>query len=164
MKRWIWLACVMTLAVAATLVIGNERLLAYGEPLRLRLAPVDPRSLMQGDYMALHFAIGQPIVKAMDDEKDRASRIAVVTTGADGVADFVRLHRGEALAPNERLLRFQLRPSRWGPARVQISTDAYFFEEGQGGRYAHARFGLFRVDAQGKALLVGLADDTGRPL
>lgn len=164
MKRWIWIACVLTLAAATVSIVASERLLARGEPMLLRLAPVDPRSLMQGDYMALNFAIAQPIVQAMADAKESGTRVAVVTLDRKGEASFVRLHRGEALSGHERLLRFQVRPSRWGAQRVQVSTDAYFFEEGPGERYANARFGEFRVDADGDALLVGLRGDDGKPI
>ncbi len=37
----------------------KEDIKANGETVLLQLAPVDPRSLMQGDYMALRFAITQ---------------------------------------------------------------------------------------------------------
>ena len=32
-------------------------MLATGKPVVLKIAPVDPRSLMQGDYMVLNYAI-----------------------------------------------------------------------------------------------------------
>jgi len=35
-------------------------------------------------------------------------------------------------------------------------TDAWYFKEGEAERWAAARYGEFRVDANGKALLVGL--------
>jgi uncharacterized membrane-anchored protein len=35
-------------------------------------------------------------------------------------------------------------------------TDAWFFAEGEESRWSRARFGEFRVGAEGKALLVGL--------
>lgn len=163
MKRWILIAWALTLAVAGAGVIGKERLLARGDVVLLRLAPVDPRSLMQGDYMALNFAIGAPILRALETTDDRI-RTAVVRLDAGGEASFVRLHRGEPLVAGEHLLRFQLRPSRWGTDQVQISTDAFFFQEGQARRYEGAQFGAFRVDAQGQALLVELRDAEGHPL
>jgi len=42
-----------------------ERILSDGRVLLLELAPVDPRSLMQGDYMALQFAAVDDIRKAL---------------------------------------------------------------------------------------------------
>ncbi|AFK61069.1 putative membrane-anchored protein [Advenella kashmirensis WT001] len=38
-------------------------------------------------------------------------------------------------------------------------TDAYFFPEGQGEHFARARYGEFRVNQDGVALLTGLLDE-----
>ncbi|MDF3834854.1 GDYXXLXY domain-containing protein, partial [Cupriavidus basilensis] len=149
MKRWIWLAWVLTLGLAAVAVGSKERLLAHGDTVYLRLAPVDPRSLMQGDYMALNFAIADAI-RAARQQQDMAparEQVAVIRRDARGEATLVRLHAGEPLVPGEQLLRFQTVPSRWGGVQVQVSTDAYFFQEGQGERFEKARYGEFRVNA-----------------
>ncbi len=45
------------LAVMNTAIWQKEQILAEGETVYLKLAPVDPRSLMQGDYMRLRYAI-----------------------------------------------------------------------------------------------------------
>jgi len=157
MKRWILIAWVLTLALAAAGIAGKERLLARGDTVFLRLAPVDPRSLMQGDYMALNFDIGNQIraTRAQDAQVPRDG-VAVIRRDEQGVASFVRVHGAEPLSPGEQLLRYQTARSRWGGMQVQVSTDAYFFQEGQGKRFAQAEYGEFRVGADGQALLVGL--------
>lgn len=157
MKRWILIAWALTLALATVGIAGKERLLARGDTVFLRLAPVDPRSLMQGDYMALNFDIGNQIraVRAQDARFPRDG-VAVIRRDAQGVASFVRVHGAEPLAAGEQLLRYQTARSRWGGMQVQVSTDAYFFQEGQGKRFAQAQYGEFRVGADGQALLVGL--------
>ncbi|AOY92595.1 hypothetical protein BKK79_13010 [Cupriavidus sp. USMAA2-4] len=156
MKRWILIAWALTLGVAAFGIAGKERLLAGGQTIYLRLAPVDPRSLMQGDYMALNFAIGNAIREArrQHDLPDARAGVAVVTLDARREAVFVRLHGSEALAPGERLLRYQTVPTRWGGVQVQVSTDAFFFQEGQAARFEHAKYGEFRVGDDGTAVLV----------
>lgn len=159
MKRWITIAWALTLALAAVGIAAKEKLLVRGDTVYLRLAPVDPRSLMQGDYMALNFAIGAPIREAQQPQQQRRDGVAVIRLDANGVASFVRLHGDEPLASGERLLRFQTVESRWGGLQVQVSTDAYFFQEGQGGRFEKARYGEFRVDGSGQALLVGLSGE-----
>jgi uncharacterized membrane-anchored protein len=59
-----------TLALVALLIIlglvnwsiaGKEKALTEGKIVYLELAPVDPRSLMQGDYMALHFHLADEV-------------------------------------------------------------------------------------------------------
>ena len=43
-------------------IVKREAWLAEGEVVRLELAPVDPRSLMQGDYMTLNYQIMATII------------------------------------------------------------------------------------------------------
>jgi len=166
MKRWIVIAWALTLTLAAAGIAGKERLLARGDTIYLKLAPVDPRSLMQGDYMALNFAVGVQIRNAQEHQPRPARRegVAVVRVDPRGEASFVRLHGGEPLAPGEHLLRFQAVPARWGGVQVQVSTDAYFFQEGQGARFEKAQYGEFRVDGSGQALLVGMRGKDLEPL
>ena len=45
-----------------------ETHLATAEKVLLQLAPVDPRSLMQGDYMALNYAISEQIMAAIEQQ------------------------------------------------------------------------------------------------
>ena len=42
-------------------IAGKERHLKEGRIVYLELAPVDPRSLMQGDYMALNFKLANEL-------------------------------------------------------------------------------------------------------
>ena len=55
------LAGVAILALANFSIYSRERLLTEGSVVLLHLAPVDPRSLMQGDYMALNFAVANSL-------------------------------------------------------------------------------------------------------
>ena len=50
----------------------REQLLGSGRVVILELAPVDPRSLMQGDYMALTFAAGREVTRLRDGSRDPA--------------------------------------------------------------------------------------------
>lgn len=141
---------IATAGLAATDVWGKEKLIAEGRKVYVALAPVDPRSLMQGDYMALRFAL--PVVQRNSNNPPRWVS-------------------GEL---NERGLASQLAyaatPDRSAPGRIVmqitykngfpvLASDAYFFKEGTAERYAAARFGEFRVADDGTVLLVGLADE-----
>jgi len=61
MKKYKWhiiiLNLVLLLGYFNYSVIKKEKLLDNGQLVLLELAPVDPRSLMQGDYMALRYRI-----------------------------------------------------------------------------------------------------------
>jgi uncharacterized membrane-anchored protein len=158
MRKAIVLAgLVIILAAVNWQIAGKERVLRDGAPMLLQLAPVDPRSLMQGDYMRLDYAIARGTGAPRDWPRDGQ---LVVTIDADGVAQFVRRQEpGAALAPDERLLRYRRRDGR-----VRIGTDAFFFQEGDADRYSQARYGELRVDADGDGLLIGLRDAERRPL
>jgi uncharacterized membrane-anchored protein len=147
----------LVLGVANLQIVQKERLLRDGDSVLLELAPVDPRSLIQGDYMALDYAITRQV--QVDSGWPRDGRL-VVTPDADGVARFVRRHEpGTPLAPGERLLQYRIRYKR-----VRIGTDAFFFQEGHADRYAAARYGELKIDAAGGTVLVGLRDANRQPM
>jgi len=53
------LSGLMLLLVVNWSIFERERILKNGQLVILELAPIDPRSLMQGDYMALRFKIAE---------------------------------------------------------------------------------------------------------
>src|SRR5205807_976804 len=55
------IAAALSIGIPALLVVEKERLLAEGAPILLELRPRDPRSLMQGDYMELRYALADVI-------------------------------------------------------------------------------------------------------
>ncbi len=148
--------------VAYTLVYvsGKERIIRDGELVFLALVPVDPRSLLQGDYMDLRYAIG----RAAGTENLPPRGYLVFTLAADSTGHFARIQEEiSPLAPSERLIRFRRR--RTGALRngsLHIGSESYFFEEGREGRFAAARYGGLRIDDGGNAVLVGLYDEHRR--
>ncbi|SDL95961.1 Uncharacterized membrane-anchored protein [Franzmannia pantelleriensis] len=153
-------ATLLVLALVNWAIWAKERHLAEGEVVYLALAPVDPRSLMQGDYMALHFELANRIREARGAQRSQggeplaANGHVVVQLDAQRVADFQRLDAGEqALEDDEMRLRYRVRNGR-----VRFATDAFFFQEGHAERFELARYGQFRVNHRGEALLVSLHD------
>ena len=131
-------------------IIAKEHLRSNGQPVFLSLAPRDPRSLMQGDYMALNFAVARSIANSYDiHTMPGAVQVAVLKLDPLRVAEFVRLDNGTPLAPDEIRFKFRIRNDA-----VWLGTNAFFFHEGQEERYAPARFGEFRVNDAGDAMLV----------
>ena len=90
-------------------VSKKERLLASGDTVLLELAPVDPRSLMQGDYMRLDYAIARQWRQDASWPRDGA---VVVVLDESGVAQFQRRDQGESLAAGERRLTYRIRNGR----------------------------------------------------
>jgi uncharacterized membrane-anchored protein len=137
-------------------IYGKEHIRRGGEAVYLPLAPVDPRSLIQGDYMALRFAIVRDIEgregrEGRHDPSTREGSVSFAPIVLDGrrVAGLA----ADGAAPALKL-RYRIRNGR-----VWLGTNAFFFEEGTAERFGKARYGEFRVDAiSGEAVLVGLRD------
>ncbi len=148
-------AWLLVVAVALAAVWGHERTLRDGHLVLLELAPVDPRSLMQGDYMALRFAVDLQLHQAdgWPDEEGVAPRFAWL------VLDQQQRGRLQAVADElpdtEALLAMRIRRQDGG---YSVGPNAFFFQEGTAERYEAARWGGFRVRADGTALLQALYD------
>lgn len=151
-------AGLIVLAAVNWNIAARERLVTEGRVILLALAPVDPRSLMQGDYMALRFAIASEALGAAS-VSGRADGRLVVAVAADGAAMFRRLDDGTPLAANEARIRYRVRDRD-----AKIASNAFFFEEGRAGDYSQARYGELRVADDGEAILTGLRDAQRRPL
>jgi uncharacterized membrane-anchored protein len=138
----------LTLMVANGAIWQKEALISTGKPVFIALAPVDPRSLMQGDYMTLNFQM-----PALDREETGALRRAMVIAKVDdrGVAVMQGLAVETSLAPDEILIELVQTGSGLRPA-----TNAWYFKEGEAPRWSQAKYGEFRIDDKGRALLVNL--------
>ena len=148
------LGLVLVLGGVKQAIYGKERVIRGGETVYLELAPVDPRSLMQGDYMALRFQLAGEIEAWREAAGRETVRVAPLRVDDRGVATLAEGGGGSLE------MAFRLRGGR-----VWLGTNAYFFEEGTGTRYEEARYGEFRVDpSSGEAVLVGLRDRDLNPL
>jgi len=136
------------------LVASKEWLLQRGDVLLLPLEKQDPRSLMQGDYMVLNYAVSRDALK--DEPKPPRDGRLVVKVDQDRVATFARFHTGEPLQPDEHLLRYRLREEA---GALRLGAESFFFQEGHAGLYSRARYGVLRVTSSGDAVLEGLADE-----
>jgi uncharacterized membrane-anchored protein len=145
------------LLLPTALIVQKEALLATGKPVLLELGPRDPRSLMQGDYMVLEYAISRE--RGWDRGSSRDGHL-VLRLDEHGVGKFVRLHEPSTpLAPDEFLLRYRVRDRR-----VRLGAEAFFFQEGHARLYDAARYGELRVAANGTSVLVGLRGQDREPL
>lgn len=133
-------------------IYQKEQILAHGERFYLELAPVDPRSLMQGDYMRLRYAIANEIAKQQDLTQSPNGYLVMVLDDQK-IAHFSHFYHGETLAPQETLLRY-----RYGQHGVSITPDSFMFQEGTSQSYQKAKYGEFKTYRQNH-LLVGLADE-----
>ncbi|WP_445765899.1 GDYXXLXY domain-containing protein [Rheinheimera sp.] len=142
-------AVLLILSASALTTWRFEQTLATGQTVILELAPVDPRSIMQGDYMALAYAIDREL------PDDAAQFSYVWLTTADNAA--ASLHSLSNQLPQQQDKIGLLLRQRDGI--VSVGPNGFFFAEGTAAVYEAARYGQFKVDSSGKALLTALLDE-----
>jgi uncharacterized membrane-anchored protein len=150
-KWWLIGANLLILLVFFNLsVVKKEKLLSEGKLVLLELAPVDPRSLMQGDYMQLRYAISDNLFNLKIPKRG----FCVVKLDSIGVGKKIRFQRTKKpLNKHELLIEYTY--SNWN---MNIGAESYFFEEGQAKKYEKAKYGGIKIDQNGNSLLIGLFD------
>lgn len=144
MRQWLfWLGVLLCLGVPNAMVALKEQSLRGGRLVLLRLAPVDPRSIMQGDYMRLNYA-------DMPTLPPDAPTRGFVSADADDRGVLSNFRLGDA-GPVRIRYRVQ-------DGRLRIATDAFYFEEGHASRYEPAAYGKFHLSDAGELTLRSLLD------
>lgn len=186
-KAPIWLVSVFVIALLGAVnykVQQFEDVLATGKPVVLKIAPVDPRSLMQGDYMVLNYAIlsefqQSQVLSESNESLDSNEPIDTVesneTTGIDessrpsGKKAYILVHldknhvatfcEKQSEIPTDFKhctpnVYLPIRYKGWFP---ELPSQDYFFAEGKGEYYAQAEYAEYRFK-DGILLLARLLD------
>ncbi len=151
MKRYkntiILLNLVLLFAYFVWSVAQKENTLKNGQLVLLELAPVDPRSLMQGDYMNLRYGIAS----AGNDIYEKG--YFVLRTDERHVGIFLRMQtENRPVNEGETIVKYE----SWGN---KIGAESYFFEEGSAEKFEKAKYGGLMVDKHGNTILTGLYDE-----
>ena len=132
-------------------VYQKEQILKKGQLVLLQLTPVDPRSLMQGDYMQLRY---QQISFGLINEETATYGYAILQTDSNRVGRIIRLQDTAApLNKNELAIQYKIVSDR-----LFLGAESFFFEEGKDSLYQQAEYGGIKVDEHGNSLLTGLYD------
>ena len=151
MKAAFLVSTLSVLGVLNWMIFDKEMLLDSAQSIYLELAPRDPRSLMQGDYMVLGYAVTREADSRVNVQD--TSGCLVLQLDARRVAQFARVDDGGPLAANEVRIQYTRN------YRVEIGAESFFFQEGTGELYASAKFGELKVDDDGTSVLTGLLDE-----
>ena len=143
-------ALVLVLGLALKTVVERERILDQGRLVLVELTPVDPRSLMQGDYMRLRFAIDLELAESGHEASSTPAAYAHLALDAQDRASLIGV---SAALPSAVAMRIRQRDGQ-----LTIGPNAFFFQEGTAEAYESARWGEFRVAPDGTALLTHLRD------
>ena len=185
-KAPIWLVGVFVITLLGAVnykVQQFEDVLATGKPVVLKIAPVDPRSLMQGDYMVLNYAILSEFQQSQflpesNESLETSESIdageANETTGIDesspsGKKAYILVHldknhvatfcEEQSEIPTDFKhctpnVYLPIRYRGWSP---ELPSQDYFFAEGKGEYYAQSEYAEYRFK-DGILLLARLLD------
>ena len=189
-KAPIWLVGVFVIALLGAVnykVQQFEDVLATGKPIVLKIAPVDPRSLMQGDYMVLNYAIlsefqqsqvlpeSNESLESNESIDTLESNETTETTGIDesspsGNKAYILVHLDKnhvaTFCEEQSEIPTDFKhctPNVYLPIRYKggwlpkLPSQDYFFAEGKGEYYAQAEYAEYRFK-DGILLLARLLD------
>ena len=188
-KAPIWLVGVFVIALLGAVnykVQQFEDVLATGKPVVLKIAPVDPRSLMQGDYMVLNYAIlsefqqsqvlletneslesSEPIDAVESNEATEITGIDESSPSGKKAYILVHLDKNHVATFCEEQSEIptdfkHCTPNVYLPIRYkgwipELPSQDYFFAEGKGEYYAQAEYAEYRFK-DGILLLARLLD------
>lgn len=168
------ITAVVTVAYVGSVAFRHQAVRSGGDALYLALAPVDPLSLFQGQYMTVNFALEREThdrgavpadgngdvlaVIELDERKVGTVREFV----AQEPTEFVRQRLNEKYGIGKFVLlavRLIPTPHESTTSRVEMWQKQFMFMENTEDLYDNARFGFFKVTSNGQYQLVDLADE-----
>ena len=160
-----------------------------GNLVYLELVPVDPISLVQGQYMRLRFALEREDAELRAADRDlfalapNTRVLAVLELDSNRVGTVTRLIPGNPADSIIQELKDEYGPAGYALLTVEVDGDlrndvaekrdessrkvsiklqqnSFLFEENTPERYNNARYGIFRVTSHGEYVLVDLAGES----
>jgi uncharacterized membrane-anchored protein len=172
------------LAIIGWMIFEKEKVVANGQTFLLELAPVDPRSIMQGDYMILNYDIlsnldssasaiqnleMQNQTNAQNDNENLETKLifpsleiknknglVILKMDQNKVASFVEFdNQNRQLKSDEIKVKYI---SRKAQSKFWIAPESFLFTEGEAEKYQVARYAELKVSEKGDVVLIGLID------
>jgi uncharacterized membrane-anchored protein len=154
-KKTIIVTLVLILSILNYSIYQKEHQLKNATTVILPLAPVDPRSMMQGDYMRLNYALSREVRRELSIKRDMPKEgFVIVHLNDKHIASFMKLYEGEKLNPNELKLPFKVKNYN----QVSFGGNTFFFQEGNEEKYQKAKYGLFKLSGE-SMILQSLLDE-----
>ena len=173
---------IIFLAIIGWMIFEKEMVVNSGQTFLLELAPVDPRSIMQGDYMILNYDILRNLDSSAssiqnlemqnqtnaqnNNEKLETKSISpsseiknknglvILKTDQNKVASFVEFdNQNRKLKSDEIKVKYI---SRKAQNKFWIAPESFLFTEGEAQKYELARYAELKVSEKGDVVLIGL--------
>lgn len=146
---------VLILMIFLVLIVHYEKHLADGKRIYVELSPVDPRSLIQGDYMRLDYQLHWS-TNSQKSPPHGGRQLAYVKTDSRNIVTKTSWQKSD---DSYALILHAGEFGDWRPA-----AESFLFSEGLGTCYQQAKFAELSVNSSGVAMLAALLGDDLRQL
>lgn len=175
MKKFLPLhLAIFSIALFCGLVVQHEWHLRDGQSIYVELAPVDPRSILQGDYMMLnydlHFSalaaedrLERPESEANIQDFENQSRILSYVQ-LDEKGRVVKSSFDRSALDQPRSAQLILKNPQNTFEGLYPATNSFMFAEGLEPCYRDAKFAELKLKENGEALLADLVDQNLKSL
>ncbi|TYR79732.1 DUF2157 domain-containing protein [Priestia megaterium] len=147
---------VLQLVIIGCIVARNETVLQNGTEIKLALEPLDPRSLIQGDYVILNYEISDiEIPKAAFRERVKI----VLRKNNEGIHEYANFYNrnDQWNRPYKPKTSDVIITGTYHMGNIAYGIENFFIPEGTGQKVeSEARFAKVRVGKNGNAILVDL--------
>lgn len=154
----IFLIILLQLSILSVQVIKSEIILQQGETVTLELQPIDPRSIIQGDYVMLAYKVGNlEIPNGMYDERVKM----VLRKDEQNIYQYAGYYYHDKKWNKDYQPQSDdvIMTGRYnGGNQVHFGIESYFVPEGTGLEVEeNARFAIVKVAKDGNAILTKLS-------
>ena len=158
-SRWklIWLVVILMVSFVTYNGVKNEVALQSGKEIRLALAPIDPRSVLQGDYVMLRYDIST-LPEATELPANKKIKVVLSPT-SKGTYEYGGYYKIEGnwnkpYEPSDDDI--VVNGLIYSDHDVQYGIESFFISEGTGQVFEDKTMAIIKVSENGNALLVEL--------
>lgn len=167
-KYWPLILAVLCITLFSAAIVTKQLKLSAKQSIYIELQPVDPRSILQGDYMALRYDLYWTASSIQD------AALSTFIEGQPSILAYVELDAENrvvrsAIDPQQLDQQRRIHPLKLKNVDNRIShlypsTQGFFFAEDLEACYADAKYAAFKVDPTGNAILASLRDENLKTL
>lgn len=127
----------LILAVAFGLSVIKQEKYIKQPVLYLKLAPVDPRSIMQGDYMVLNYEITDKALRDIRNGVFINKGYLNIKIDKNGVGEYTGISTAPVNDDNKNMVSAYF---TFNGMEIDININSYMFQEGDGEYYSKAEY------------------------
>lgn len=150
-KKLSLLALAITLGLFNFSIYKQEQIRNSKNIVFVKLAPVDPRSIMQGDYMRLNYDL---TIIEKDKVPDHSSGRFALNIDENNVATLGTIYADKNLLKGKKTLNY----FKGLKGHISIKPNTFLFQEGKRKHYEQAKYAIFSFNEKGDSMLINLAD------